>query len=512
MSLEKPGFCWVGGVGMGVIRFLTPQPERVSAEAVARAFVAGWDCVPTPSRKTWEEGNLLRVERSITDSGNLYIPWRVAGHGELLLRTASLMERPRPYHLPVELARGTLNRLRTRADLWRMGGLQLSDALTDQLRAAVAAFERAATSQHDVPAAAEAAEETLRLSLDGMLLLTAEYARQVLAFRHETGSSLETLLGGNLGPEVMHANAEPMFGAAFNTATVPLAWNRAQPADQVWEWGVSDKQMQFCVRHGLKVLGGPLLQLDRRLLPDWAGSPTADFERLVQAVRQFITRAVERYRGRVHLWHCVGAINRTGDWPLTDEQKMRLAIAAIDATRRVDPRTPVIISFDQPWGEYMTEESTDWPPYYFADTLVRAELGIAGLGLELNLGYWPGGSLPRDPLEISDLIDQWSMLGLPLIVMLTLPSSAAADPAARPGTGQPVTPFLAEELTPQTHKLLVERLLPMLLAKQCVQALVWNQVFDAGPQKFPHAGLFNAEGMPKPALSSLLALRREHLE
>ena len=29
------------------------------------------------------------------------------------------MERPRPYNLPVELARGTLNRLRNQVSLWQ---------------------------------------------------------------------------------------------------------------------------------------------------------------------------------------------------------------------------------------------------------------------------------------------------------------------------------------------------------------------------------------------------------
>jgi len=57
----------------------------------------------------------------------------------------------------------------------------------------------------------------------------------------------------------------------------------------------------------------------------------------------------------------------------------------------------------------------------------------------------------------------------------------------------------------------VDQLFPALLAKQPVQALIWNQVFDSAPHRYAHGGLFDTRDLPKPALSSLLALRREHL-
>ncbi len=497
---------------MGCMHFLTPQPERVPDQALRRAYVVGWDCVPTQSRKSWEGERLLRLERTIDESGNLHIPWRVAGHGEVMLSTASLMERERPYHLPVELARGTLNRLRSKADVWRMAGLQLSEQLTSQIRLAAASFMRAATLQRDAQAAAVVAEETIRMSLDTMQQLVVEYASQVFEFRHQTTSPLGTLLAGNLGQELPSPNTEPMFGAAFNAAVVPFSWRKIQPAADQWDWTLCDKQIQFCLRHGLKVFGGPLLQLDRDVVPDWVLPHVEDYERLARYVRQFVAATVERYRTRVHLWHAAAGVNKPGTVLLAEEQAMQLGVLAVETTRRMDPRTPLFISLDQPWGEYLAFTDADLPPMHFADTLVRADLGIAGLGLEINLGYWPGGSLPRDVLEISELVDQWSLLGLPLILLLTLPSSHSEDPLSRPDAGRPLTACLAEDLTPQVHKAWVERLLSVLLAKQSVHALVWNQVFDAFPHKYAHAGLFNAQGLPKPSLGVLLALRRAHFE
>jgi len=47
----------------------------------------------------------------------------------LVLSTASLMEREPRYHLPVELARGTLNRVRNQLAAWEQAGLVLADTV-----------------------------------------------------------------------------------------------------------------------------------------------------------------------------------------------------------------------------------------------------------------------------------------------------------------------------------------------------------------------------------------------
>jgi hypothetical protein len=49
------------------------------------------------------------------------------------------------------------------------------------------------------------------------------------------------------------------------------------------------------------------------------------------------------------------------------------------------------------------------------------------------------------------------------------------------------------------------------LAKQPVQGIIWNQLFDSQPHAYAHAGLFDAKDRPKPTLELLEALRRQHL-
>ena len=49
----------------------------------------------------------------------------------------------------------------------------------------------------------------------------------------------------------------------------------------------------------------------------------------------------------------------------------------------------------------------------------------------------------------------------------------------------------------------------MLLTKPAVQGIFWNQLADNVPHDFPHGGLIDAEGKPKPALEALRNLRKQ---
>src|SRR5689334_22405858 len=115
---------------MGVMSFLLPS--GLSAEALReleRACVAGGpDNMPWPTDARVQADRLV-VSRSVEESGALAVPWDVNGAGRLMTSTATLMERPNPYSLPVEIARGKVNQLRCQAADWRAGGLALPPEL-----------------------------------------------------------------------------------------------------------------------------------------------------------------------------------------------------------------------------------------------------------------------------------------------------------------------------------------------------------------------------------------------
>ncbi len=255
---------------------------------------------------------------------------------------------------------------------------------------------------------------------------------------------------------------------------------------------------------------GPMLRLGSEGIPDWMYLWEDDFFGVQSFVIQFVQAAVNRYRGRVHIWHVASRMCCPSTLKITEEQELRLIASVIEAVRAADNKTPIIVSFDQPWGEDLADHPRELSPLHLADALVRAQLGLSGIGLEFNYGYWPGGTLPRDLLEVSRQLDRWSQFGLPLAVMLTSPSSDTPDPLARNGAA-PLPLSQTGGVSPENQARQVGLLLPLMLCRQSVQAIFWNEFSDAQPHEFAHAGLFDSQWRAKPMLKQFESVRRERL-
>jgi hypothetical protein len=496
----------------GLLRFLLPASAGVTESRAQRAYLAGPDQVPWPCRIRLDDGQLV-VERQVSDSGKFHIPWPVEGHGEVVLSTATLMECDRPYHLPVELARGKVNQVRNQIAEWQSIGLLVPDKVDAVLKRALGHLALAVTTQHDPQVAAEHAERAIVAAVDAADLLVACYCEQALASRHRGTARLRTLLGAPLGAGLLDPPAAAAFLKAFNSAIVPMAWRQVEAAEGHRQWEISDRQIEWCEAQGLKVVSGPLVQLDRLALPDWLCLWEGDFRSIHSFVSDYVQAAVTRYRGRVHVWQCAARMNVPDALSLTEEQRLQLTVRAIEAARQADPTTPLSVSFDQPWAEYMSKSAPDLSPLHFADALVRAGLELGAVGLEINMGYQPGGSYLRDRLECSRLLDLWSYLGLPLHLLLLVPGgqAAAATGAASPSRPAPAEAGLSGGWTADSQAAWIKHYLPMMVAKPAVQAIFWNQ-FEDEASEFPHAGLFDRRAGPKPALAALAVLRKKHLE
>ncbi len=232
---------------------------------------------------------------------------------------------------------------------------------------------------------------------------------------------------------------------------LPMSWRDIETTEGAYAWDVADRQVQWCRDNRLAVCAGPLVQWDARSIPDWLHLCEGEFESLSSFATEFVEAVVRRYRGKVDLWIASGRMNTSEVLSLTEEERIRLAAVAAETTRRCDPDAPVFVSFDQPWGEYLSCQEIDFPPLQFADALLRAGLGITGLALDINLGYWPDGTLPRDLLDFSQQIDRWGYLDVPLLVTLAVPSARRSSirwPIAAPAARGRMEPGLAAGVGP----------------------------------------------------------------
>jgi hypothetical protein len=65
--------------------------------------------------------------------------------------------------------------------------------------------------------------------------------------------------------------------------------------------------------------------------------------------------------------------------------------------------------------------------------------------------------------------------------------------------------------TPETQAQWAESFVGLALCKPFVQSVQWVHSFDNEPHLFPHSGLIDGMGRPKPVLQQLRALRESHL-
>src|SRR4029078_13657051 len=99
-------------------------------------------------------------------------------------------------------------------------------------------------------------------------------------------------------------------------------------------------------------------------------------------------------------------------------------------------------------------------------------------------------------LTIRRLDTTWSLFELPVLVALTHPSSAGEDPQ----TNGKIRVLNSEqnEVTPESQRACIREHVPLLLSKNAVQVVLWNQLSYAAPHHYPHSGVFDVEDKPKP--------------
>ncbi|MEX0586974.1 MAG: endo-1,4-beta-xylanase, partial [Pirellulales bacterium] len=308
---------------MGVMRFLVHPPGRLTDETLQRIYMSGLDRVPWNTHVTAASDGIL-VERAVSDSGNLYVPWSSASFGEITLTTGSLMERDKPYHLEVELARGKVNQVRSQMAEWQAIGLTPPQTLLDQLHQAVELFSLAATSQNEPAVAAGHAQRAIEAAIQAAMTLGSTFTEQALAARYRQTARLSTNLGAHLGNAPLDDATGKLVRASFNTAAISLGWRDVEATQGHVDWSVADAQVAWCQTHGLRMYGGPLVRLDSQGLPDWLYLWEGDFDNVLDFLSEHTERTIQRYKGKVEVWVCSMRVNVGSMLSLREVDKQRL--------------------------------------------------------------------------------------------------------------------------------------------------------------------------------------------
>jgi hypothetical protein len=495
---------------MGVLKFLLTTPDLASRlPELRKAFITGLDRTPTRLAVELRHG-VLACHRESNESGRLFVPWPVEGFGTPIVGTATLIERPEPYRLAVELARGKLNDVRNQLADWKLMGLRTPAELERVLREAHHAFVRATTAGDHPEEADAAAQASLAATWTAGNLLVEAYTAQVLQTRLASTPKLNTLFGGTLEGEPKQAPWAREWTTAFNATQIGCSWKALAPSEGQYRWDELDAQLAWCRRHKQQILAGPLLEFRPRALPDWIWLWEGDFDTILGLVTDLVRQVVTRYRGKIPIWNLVHRPACTDFLGLSEEEQIRIAARAIQVARQADPSAQYTIGVERPWAEWLGTTPFQLGPLHLADYLVRADIGLAGIVLEIAPGYSAPGSHIRDLFDFSRLLDLYSLLNLPLHITLAMPSSAepdpVADPAVRVEAGQ--WPAPPDEMSQASWG---AKWIALAVAKPFVRSVVWLQASDASPHLYPHGGLFRKDQTAKPLFPWLKSFRREIL-
>lgn len=495
---------------MGTMAFQLPPdlPAEANSDLQLAFLASSGEITPWPTEQVRRE-NLLFLRRSIDESGHLIMPLSLGEDGHFVGLSATLMERERPYDLITELMRGKLLQVRNTLMDWQNAGLQTSSALTGQLKRATQAFTALlfngnSLNYPQVQAALAEAYAAARI-------LVKSYTNQVFALRESRGLKAETHLSCRLGTTPPDEATTRAIEGLFTSFTLPVSWPLLEPEQDHWNWEPLDQILAWAESRDVALTAGPLLDFSTAQLPPWLWLWERDLPRIVTFVCRFVEKVIRRYRGRIRRWHLTAASNYGSVLSLNEDELLGLTFRLTETVRQIDPGLEVLIGIAQPWGDYMAPSDVSYSPIHFADTLIRGELNLAALDMEMICGITPRGSYMRDMLECSRLYDLYAPLGIPIQLTFGYPAQEDADPAADPelhvGGGRWPGGF-----TPEGQADWLTQMLSLALCKPYVRSIQWVCLTDSQPHQFPHCGLFDAQGQPRPALAALKQLREKYVE
>lgn len=493
---------------MGLIRFAVHPASLLSNwPEVHAGYLTGADGRVFPTRIEVQD-NIVGCRRTSSESAKFHVAWPVQGFGTLMIPTASLIEREQPYLLPVELARGKIVQMRNQAAQWELSGMKIPAEFIVHSRAAHKAFSRAASSQQHPDESSNLANEAIREACTAAEILTRSYAAQSLAGRLQRFGTLSFSIGCDLQEALPTAETEDAFSSLFNSATVSVPWRVIEAVEGEYNWDLTDKQLEWCESHRMMVLGGPLLDFGADRLPPWLDRWKNDLLNLQSFVCDFIETAITRYVGRIRVWEICTRMNTGGALTLDEESRLTLTARVLDVARQVDEEAQLVVRIDQPWGDYQGRGQHRLSPLQIVDALVRSGVGLSGVNLELAMGFKPAGSTRRDLLEMSRLIDLWSLLDVPINIRLMCPSNSGHDPLALPSIMANPRAW-AKPCDEENQANWIDQLIEVLVAKPRVVGVFFPHFSDGLPHEFPHAGLLRADQSAKPVTERIKA-RQTH--
>ncbi|MDB4766224.1 hypothetical protein OAG71_00905 [bacterium] len=475
---------------MGEFKFRLPPQWTLERRQSAAIHTVGLDGIPWPCKISIND-SVLSVSRNRNESGKTFIPYSFPNYGELLISTGTLPEREEPYSMLMELARGTLNRLRNQLSIWQEGGLKITTAINDGVTQATSLLSKAIAHNEDKQRD-EFSRQSIEKTMDSIFELAKLFGTEVTKFRQ-----------GN-------SEAHPFWMANTVSDDQPIENGlKHSPFDLI---RVSPKMLDQTNKQPLskRAIDGPFLDASSSGMSEEL-EQMGDFQVRRNHILSTTREHMSQLSPAVSLIHVASGLNGMGHRHLSYPQQLEITTQLLQTVEESTQEIPTLVSFDFPWAERLASAVGGSHPLQIADSLLRQGSQISFLGIEVNLGYWPGGSIMRDPIQWIDMLDVWTQLGLPLVIILRAPTWSTGNDEVLLGDAdenQPRHVNTFDRTNDQRRIDYLRTILPMLVARPAVHGLIWSQWLDSDDERYPNGGLENAAGEMKSIYEVLRSLPR----
>ena len=357
---------------MGVMKFRLPSNDLSQRlPDYRKAYITGLD--RTPGRVGVELRNgVMTCLRETTESGRSFVPWPIDGYGTPIVGTATLAERPAPYSLAVELARGKLNDVRNQLADWVHGPALDPRARprrwtrpstsssaprrrpTSPMRACPPPRPR--SSRHPWRATCSSKPTQPRSFRAGWRRLPS--SRRTWAACSTTSRKRCRRRSNGRAHSTPASWASPggrwprRRGSTAGTSSMPSLPGAVKPAG---DRGRAVNRVSPGRRSRLALALGRGFRDHRRLgLPTSSGRPFA-----IPRASAALARGAPAASGEI-----LG---------LTEEEQIRIAARAVQVAHQTDPSAQLTIGIDRPWAEWMGSSHFQLGPLHLCDYLLRAD-------------------------------------------------------------------------------------------------------------------------------------------
>ncbi len=472
------------------------------------AYLFGQDGIPV-------RGDLAVVDNAITckkrvhGACGLALMWGAGASGRLMLSTARLPDRNRPYNLNVELARARLRIIAGKIEEWGLFDFAKAERFNREFHTVRQMFV-AALKGDSPPRSAELADQALAAAVTLSERLALFHADVFLDRKSASGSASHTRFGCRVALDYPNQNYQDRLREAFDFLAVPIPWKQIEPQENRYQFSQIDTWINFAARARKPISVGPIIDFDPAYLPEWLYLWEHDYDSLREVIYEHIQHIVKRYARQVRTWSVVSGLHAFNDFNLSFDQIMELTRMCCQLVKKLAPRSQVMIETVMPWGEYYARNQRTIPPQLYADMAVQSAIQADAFGVQIFMGIPQDGYYVRDLMQISSLLDEYVSLHKPVqITACAVPSSMTPDVGDAWGGEADIAQAgqWHSSWSPRLQAEWLQAFYRIVISKPCVDSICWRDLGDTPGHYMAHGGLCSQDMEPKLAFRELRNFR-----